>query len=640
MEAGIFNYGNDMDVTNNPFEVTGLERLVELDNDNGFVAREALERIREEACAEAGGCQDRRRAARHVARGLLAGRGRRGGGRAPRERLLLAAARFNMGFAWVPLAAAAEGSRIEIASPDGPMTATVTALPFLDPKKEIPANARTVASGRHDGGVEALTGQLLIAGPSLFDPNFRRTVVLIGHHDEEGAVGVVLNRSLDVPVREAVPALGASRRAEDAPLFCRWSRRAGGRRRGGRLRGPGDRRGDRLGIDRIPAAGDRRRTSATSIRRARVFAGYAGWGRASSRPSSRRTRGSWSRRSPVMSSTPTPPALGRRAAPEGPFVRPDPADAGRPLDELSPNACRGRAARDASSHDDGRAPRSRRRSNAASARSGRSFGLPGTPPTPHPRVLTWEREHLFAPSWVCLGRAGVHRRRRGQIERGGWVFARRADDGLDRRPSQFGNLWELLAPWEPRAARGRGAPLYEIAANWKLIHENYQECYHCSEIHPELCRVTPPDSGYSLEMHGHVRRRSDGPARRRRDDVARRPFPRHAAARARRAAAARGRLLRGLPEPVDQPAPRLRAHAPGRAAGAGRLASSSASGCSRRRRVERAGLRPGYAVEFWDVTNREDWAACESLQRTAASRGYRPGPLSGAWEAGVYLFRR
>jgi glycine cleavage system aminomethyltransferase T len=44
-----------------------------------------------------------------------------------------------MGFAWVPIASAAEGTRIGIESPDGPMTATVTALPFLDPKKEIPA---------------------------------------------------------------------------------------------------------------------------------------------------------------------------------------------------------------------------------------------------------------------------------------------------------------------------------------------------------------------------------------------------------------------------------------------------------------------------------------------------------------------
>jgi Ring hydroxylating alpha subunit (catalytic domain) len=35
---------------------------------------------------------------------------------------------------------------------------------------------------------------------------------------------------------------------------------------------------------------------------------------------------------------------------------------------------------------------------------------------------------------------------------------------------------------------------YEVAANWKIVIENYLECYHCSSIHPELCRVTPPES--------------------------------------------------------------------------------------------------------------------------------------------------
>jgi putative transcriptional regulator len=57
--------------------------------------------------------------------------------------------------------------------------------------------------------VEPLAGHLLIAGPSLFDPNFRRTVILIAHHDDDGAVGVVLNRPLDVTVEEAAPALSA-----------------------------------------------------------------------------------------------------------------------------------------------------------------------------------------------------------------------------------------------------------------------------------------------------------------------------------------------------------------------------------------------------------------------------------------------
>ncbi|MEW6058763.1 MAG: YqgE/AlgH family protein [Actinomycetota bacterium] len=55
--------------------------------------------------------------------------------------------------------------------------------------------------------MESLRGKLLIAGAGLWDPNFRRTVVLIGHHDEDGAVGVVLNRATDTPVAEAVPPL-------------------------------------------------------------------------------------------------------------------------------------------------------------------------------------------------------------------------------------------------------------------------------------------------------------------------------------------------------------------------------------------------------------------------------------------------
>ena len=65
--------------------------------------------------------------------------------------------------------------------------------------------------------MDPLTGMLLIANSPLFDPNFRRTVVFIGHHDEEGAVGVVLNRTLEVTVREAVPPLGGLV-TEDEPL--------------------------------------------------------------------------------------------------------------------------------------------------------------------------------------------------------------------------------------------------------------------------------------------------------------------------------------------------------------------------------------------------------------------------------------
>jgi putative transcriptional regulator len=55
--------------------------------------------------------------------------------------------------------------------------------------------------------VESLRGHLLIAGPALVDPNFWRTVVLVGEHSDEGALGVVLNRSSDTSVEEALPEL-------------------------------------------------------------------------------------------------------------------------------------------------------------------------------------------------------------------------------------------------------------------------------------------------------------------------------------------------------------------------------------------------------------------------------------------------
>ncbi len=55
--------------------------------------------------------------------------------------------------------------------------------------------------------VQSLKGQLLVAAPALVDPNFRRTVVLVGEHNEEGALGLVLNRPSETTVEEAVQEL-------------------------------------------------------------------------------------------------------------------------------------------------------------------------------------------------------------------------------------------------------------------------------------------------------------------------------------------------------------------------------------------------------------------------------------------------
>jgi putative transcriptional regulator len=55
--------------------------------------------------------------------------------------------------------------------------------------------------------MESLRGQLLISSGGLYDPNFRHTVILVGEHNADGALGVVLNRAMDVTVEEALPPL-------------------------------------------------------------------------------------------------------------------------------------------------------------------------------------------------------------------------------------------------------------------------------------------------------------------------------------------------------------------------------------------------------------------------------------------------
>jgi len=139
MEAGIFNFGNDMDITNNPFEVTGLERLVELGNDNVVVARDALDRI------SAAGVSKKLVGVRLdgpplamwledfwpvASSGMVVGK-LTSASYSPRLDI-------NMGYAWVPIELAAEGTTLTVESPTDPMPATVVPLPFLDPNKEVP----------------------------------------------------------------------------------------------------------------------------------------------------------------------------------------------------------------------------------------------------------------------------------------------------------------------------------------------------------------------------------------------------------------------------------------------------------------------------------------------------------------------
>jgi aminomethyltransferase len=138
MEAGIFNYGSDMTLENNPFEVTGLERLVE-EKAAEYVGKAALERIRAQGVrrklvgielegpplgtelAERWAVEDRGRSVGRVTNAVFSPRLRR-----------------NIGYAWVPIELAGVGTPLRVARPGGTIEARVAAMPFLDPKKRAP----------------------------------------------------------------------------------------------------------------------------------------------------------------------------------------------------------------------------------------------------------------------------------------------------------------------------------------------------------------------------------------------------------------------------------------------------------------------------------------------------------------------
>lgn len=122
--------------------------------------------------------------------------------------------------------------------------------------------------------MDSLAGRLLVSNASLFDPNFRRTVVLVGHHDEEGAVGVVLNRALDVRVDEAVPPLAELVPPGD-PLFSGGPVEPDAAVVVADFEDPSVVDVIAFGtVGFLPPDGD----AVDGIRRARVFAGYSGWG--------------------------------------------------------------------------------------------------------------------------------------------------------------------------------------------------------------------------------------------------------------------------------------------------------------------------------------------------------------------------
>ncbi len=123
--------------------------------------------------------------------------------------------------------------------------------------------------------MDSLQGKLLVSSPALHDPNFRKTVVLVAHHDDEGAMGLVLSRPSELAAVDAVPALEGLPGATD-PVFV-----------GGPVQPDAfmvlaefDDVEDAAApiMEQLGFMAAESEPEDLSIRRMRLFAGYSGWG--------------------------------------------------------------------------------------------------------------------------------------------------------------------------------------------------------------------------------------------------------------------------------------------------------------------------------------------------------------------------
>ncbi len=210
---------------------------------------------------------------------------------------------------------------------------------------------------------------------------------------------------------------------------------------------------------------------------------------------------------------------------------------------------------------------------------------------------------------------------------GGFVFAR-----LEPSAGAGSSLAEQLGPIPDRLARypladlQRGVGIrYEVAANWKIVAENYNECYHCGPIHPELCELVPQfrrGGGEALDWERGIPHREGANTFTRSGTTTRPPFPGLDADELSRhkGELAYPNLLLSLAR--DHVAAfTLLPTGPARTEIVFDLLFHPEA-------VADDTFDPGDAWDLWDVTNRQDWAICESVQRGMGSRGF-----AAAWFA-------
>ena len=250
---------------------------------------------------------------------------------------------------------------------------------------------------------------------------------------------------------------------------------------------------------------------------------------------------------------------------------------------------------------------------------GRLIGAPHMDEVPHFRKADYPLRRVRADVWD------------------GHVFINLRDDAGSLR-EQLADLPGKFAPWRMQDLRLGRRTVYDVKANWKLIVQNYNECLHCPNLHPALNRLSHYLSGENeplrpTYMGGRMDLRP-GVSTLSMDGTCPRQFlPGLSAEDARRVYyyAIFPNMLLSL-HPDYMMVHTLWPMAPDR----------TINICEwhfQPEEMAREDFNPADAVDFWDLTNRQDWHVCELSQAGIASRGYTPGPYSNREDL-LYAFDR
>ncbi|MEO9169711.1 MAG: aromatic ring-hydroxylating dioxygenase subunit alpha [Candidatus Baltobacteraceae bacterium] len=237
--------------------------------------------------------------------------------------------------------------------------------------------------------------------------------------------------------------------------------------------------------------------------------------------------------------------------------------------------------------------------------------------------------HLVASPFVERESIPENARRLHRVgvdEWGGFVFLNLSPDDADvpgaALREQLRDIPGRLIRYPLSELRIARSLEYDVAANWKVLLENYNECYHCAGVHPELCKLVPAfkaRGGSGLDWERGIPHRegaytfteSGTTSRALFDGLNEDERTRH-----------KGELIYPnmlLSLSADHVAAfTIRPHAPDRT-------SVTCDFLFHPSEIGKPDFDPSDAVDFWDIVNRQDWAICENVQTGMRSHKFHFG---------------